>query len=140
MGTARAITADNLVVSPGHTCNLLGARIKGGVKVEDGATLNASGIYVKGSIQAKKAVSVDISDSTVEGSVEVEEGGSAHLQATQIKGDAKFVKNTDSLTISNNTIGGNLQCKENSLMPTGGGNLVQGNTEEQCAGLSLQNP
>jgi subtilisin family serine protease len=134
-GTVRAITADNLLVPPGHTCDLAGARIKGGVKVEDGATLNASGIYVKGSIQAKKAVAVNISDSTVDGSVEVEEGGSAHLHATQIKGDAKFVKNTNSLTITNNTINGNLHCKENELMPTGGENNVSGNKEEQCSGL-----
>jgi hypothetical protein len=134
-GTVRAITADNLVVPPGQSCNLVGAWIKGGIKVEDGATLNASGMYVKGSLQAKKAVSVTISDSMFNGSVEMEEGGSAHLNESQIRGDAKFVKNTGSLTISNNTIDGNLQCKENSQMPTGGGNRVQGNKEEQCAGL-----
>jgi len=134
-GTARYITADNLLVPSGKTCNLAGARIKGTVKVEDGATLNASGIYVKGSLQAKKAASVNISDSTFAGSVEVEEGGSAQLYGAQVMGDAKFVKNTGSLIISNNTIKGNLHCKENSLMPTGGGNLVQGNKEEQCSGL-----
>jgi subtilisin family serine protease len=134
-GTARAITADNLVVPPGQTCTLVNAWIKGSVKVEDGGTLNASNLYVKGSLQAKKAASVTISDSRFEGSVEMEEGGSARLQKSQVKGDAKFVKNTGSLTILNNTITGNLQCKENSLMPNGGGNLVQGNKEEQCAGL-----
>lgn len=134
-GIARYITADNLLVPPGKTCDLSGARIKGSVKVEDGATLNASGIYVKGSLQAKKTAFVRITNSTVNGSVEVEEGGSAYLHLSQINGDAKFIKNTGNLTISNNTIKGNLQCKENQVMPIGGGNLVQGNKEDQCSGL-----
>lgn len=133
-GTVHWITADNLVVPPGETCNLVSARIKGTLKVEEGATLTASGLYVKGSIQAKKAVSVTISDSLVDGTVEVEEGGSAVLQGTQIKGGAKFVKNTNRLYIANNRILGNLHCKENSLLPVGGGNLVQGTKEDQCSG------
>jgi len=133
--TVSWLTADNLMVPPGATCNLAGARIKGTVKVEDGATLNASGMYVKGGVQAKKAASVNVSSSTIYGSFEMEEGGTAQLYGAQVKGDAKFIKNTGSLTISNNTINGNLQCKENSLMPTGGNNLVQGNKEEQCSGL-----
>jgi subtilisin family serine protease len=134
-GTARWITADNLIVPPGATCNLTGARIKGTLKVEEGATLAASSVYVKGSIQAKKSAFVDISDSIVDGSVEVEEGSSARLSATQIKGDAKFIKNMNSIVISNNTIKGNLQCKENRLRPTGGGNIVLGNKEDQCRRL-----
>jgi subtilisin family serine protease len=133
--TAKYIVVDNLVVRPGKTCNLLGARIKGSIKVEDGATLIASGLYVKGSLQAKKAVSVNVSDSLFGGNFEVEEGGSAYLYSSQIMGGAKFDKNTNAVTISNNTINGNLQCKENRLMPTGGGNLVQGKKEDQCAGL-----
>jgi len=134
-GTVDWLTADNLLVPPGANCNLIGGRIKGTLKVEEGATLSANGIYVKGSLQAKKAAAVNISLSTFDGSVEMEEGGSAQLYGTQVNGDAKFIKNTDSLTISDNTIKGNLQCKENSLMPTGGNNLVQGNKEEQCSGL-----
>jgi subtilisin family serine protease len=134
-GTVHWITADNLVVPPDETCNLVSARIKGTLKVEEGATLDASGLYVKGGIQAKKAVSVQISDSIVDGNVEIEEGGSAFLQGTQIQGGAKFMKNSSSIFISNNRIQGNLQCKENQLMPTGGGNLVQGSKEDQCSGL-----
>ena len=134
-GTARFITADNLIVPPGSTCNLTSARIKGTLKVEESATLTASMIYVKGSIQAKKAFSVDISDSIVDGSVEVEEGRSARLHATQIQGDAKFIKNRNTLVITNNWIKGNLQCKENRVMPGGGNNIVLGNKEDQCSGL-----
>jgi subtilisin family serine protease len=134
-GTAGFVVADNVLVPRRATCNLAGGRINGTVKVEEGATLYASGIYVKGSVEAKKAASANLSDSVVDGSVVVEEGGSARLDASQIQGDAKFIKNTGSLSITDNTIGGNLQCKENRLIPTGGGNLVQGNKEDQCSGL-----
>ena len=134
-GSARAITADNLLVPKGATCHLEGARIKGSIKVEEGASLHASGLYVKGSLQAVKAVSVNIISSSFEGSFEMEEGGSSQLYGAQIQGDAKFMKNNGSLTIANNTIGGNMQCKENSLVPVGGNNDVQGNKEDQCANL-----
>jgi subtilisin family serine protease len=134
-GAARGITADNLLVPPGHTCSLVGARIKGSVKVEDGATLNASGIDVKGGVQIKKAASVDLSNSRIRGSVQVEESGAARLDALDVSGDVQVFKNTGSLTISDNTIGGNLQCKENSQTPTGGDNTVLGKKEDQCSDL-----
>ncbi|MBW4556972.1 MAG: hypothetical protein KME59_13680 [Trichormus sp. ATA11-4-KO1] len=44
-------------------------------------------------------------------------------------------QNTGGLTIKNNRIDGNLQCKENRPAPTGGGNIVQGNKEDQCSRL-----
>jgi hypothetical protein len=134
-GTVHWITADNLVVPPGATCNLIGGRVKGTLKVEEGATLYASGLYVKGSIQAKKAASVQISESIVDGNVEVEEGRSALLKETQIRGGAKFIKNRNSIFIANNTIQGDLECKENRYVPTGGGNLVLGSKKDQCSGL-----
>jgi len=37
--------------------------------------------------------------------------------------------------IARNQIDGNLQCKENSPRPTGGGNVVRGNKEDQCRRL-----
>jgi hypothetical protein len=37
--------------------------------------------------------------------------------------------------IDGNRIDGNLQCKANRPPPTGGGNVVQGNEEDQCARL-----
>jgi subtilisin family serine protease len=134
-GVVNWLTADNLLVPPGATCNLMGARIKGTLKVEDGATLLASGLYVKGSIQAKKAASVQITGSMVDGNLEVEEGGSASLKETQIKGGAKFIKNENTIFIANNTIQGDLECKENRYQPTGGGNLVLGSKKDQCSGL-----
>jgi len=134
-GAVSNLTADNLIVPPGKTCTILGAWIKGSVKVEEKAKLNASALYVKGGLQAKKAASVIISDSVINGGLQVEEGGSAQLKTSLIQSDVLFVKNTGSLTILNNTIHGNLQCKENKLQPSGDGNIVQGNKEDQCSGL-----
>ena len=44
-------------------------------------------------------------------------------------------QNTGGVEIRGNRINGNLQCKENSPRPTGGGNVVGGNKEDQCARL-----
>lgn len=43
--------------------------------------------------------------------------------------------NRGALSVSGNRINGNLQCKENASTPTGGGNVVGGNKEDQCVGL-----
>jgi hypothetical protein len=37
--------------------------------------------------------------------------------------------------ISSNRVNGNLQCKENQPAPTGSGNTVGGNKEDQCQRL-----
>jgi hypothetical protein len=44
-------------------------------------------------------------------------------------------QNPGGVSITSNRVNGNLQCKENVPAPTGGGNIVQGNKEDQCAGL-----
>jgi subtilisin family serine protease len=134
MGTSGGLTVDNLVVPEGRTCTLNGAQVRGSVKVEAGAVLVASRLNVKGSVQVKIAASVDISDSVVGSSVQVEESGPVRLNALRVSGDMQIVKNTDSLTISDNTISGNLQCKDNSQTPTGGNN-VAGKKEDQCSDL-----
>ena len=48
------------------------------------------------------------------------------MQAFQNRGGVNFTRNR---------IEGNLQCKENSPPPTGGGNVVQSNKEDQCRRL-----
>ncbi|HEY3475095.1 MAG TPA: S8 family serine peptidase [Anaerolineales bacterium] len=134
-GALGPVTVDNILVTSDQTCVLVGTRVTGNIKVEARATLRAIGIQVKGNIQAKGAMAVRISESLILGSVQFEEGESAYLQFTSMSGGAQFFKNTGSLTIVDNTIGGNLQCKENRLPPTGGRNLVQGNKEGQCSNL-----
>ncbi len=51
-----------------------------------------------------------------------------------ILANLQAVSNTGGLVIQNNRISENLQCKQNSLPPTGGGN-VAGDKEDQCARL-----
>lgn len=46
-----------------------------------------------------------------------------------------MVKNTGGARIVSNRVDGNLQCKEIRPVPTGGGNVVPGNKEDQCARL-----
>ena len=51
-----------------------------------------------------------------------------------IGGSLQAVKNTGGLSINNNTIDGNLQCKENQPAPTGSGNTAALKTD-QCRAL-----
>ena len=52
-----------------------------------------------------------------------------------VNGDVQMFQNTGGVRVARNRIDGNLQCKENRPAPTGGGNVVQGNKEDQCARL-----
>jgi hypothetical protein len=148
-----AETVDNLRVPDGATCALSGTRVQGTIKVETGATLRASTVAVVGNVQAENAAEVMVTDSSVGGSVQVKQGGSANVTGTAVTGDIQYDQNARPLnasgnrvggnlqvvgnraqaSISNNTIVGNLQCKENSPPPVGGGNLVHGSAEDQCA-------
>jgi subtilisin family serine protease len=134
-GSLGAITVDNLTVPRGSACTLAGTRVEGSVKVEAGATLGASGISLVGNLQADGASSVIVSESTIGGSLQVVKGGLNLLSSSSVDGDVQFFENSGGVTISNNTIGGNLKCKVNNPAPTGGGNIVQGNKEDQCSGL-----
>jgi hypothetical protein len=134
-GTIGATTVDNLRVPQGATCTLNGTRVKGTVKVERGATLTASGISVVGNIQAEGAAAVNVAASTVGGSVQIVQGGSSKLDRNSVKGDVQYFENRGTISIISNRIDGNLQCKENSPRPAGGGNIVGGNKEDQCARL-----
>ena len=155
-GTIGAATVDNLRVPQGATCTLNGTRVKGTVKVERAATLRANRIRVVGNVQAENARNVIVRrGSIVGGSVQIVQGGAAHILGSRINGDILFddqaralrsggnriggnlqaFQNTGGVRIWNNRIDGNLQCKENRPAPVGGGNIVQGNKEDQCRRL-----
>ena len=134
-GTIGAKTVDNLRVPQGATCTLNGTRIKGTLKVERGATLKASGIRVVGNIQAEGARSVTVGLSRIGGSVQIVQGGSSKLNRNIVNADVQYFGNRGAIRITKNRLGGNLQCKENSRRPTGGGNVVRGTKEDQCARL-----
>jgi hypothetical protein len=153
-GTIGAITVDNLRVPQGATCTLNGTLVKGTITVKANATLVASGVRVVGNVQAENAKRVVVKGSSrVGGSVQVKQGGSATVKSSRITGDIQYDANTRYLRANSNKVGGsiqvvgnfggaeifrnvvngNLQCKENTPAPTGGGNIVGGNKEDQCA-------
>ena len=154
--TLGQITVDNLRVPQGGTCTLNGTRVKGTIKVERNATLRASGVRVVGNVQAENAALVVVrSNSFVGGSIQIVQGGGARIVMTHITHDILFddnrrqivarennvggnlqaFQNTGGVSIVDNRIDGNLQCKANSPPPTGGGNVVMGNKEDQCRRL-----
>jgi hypothetical protein len=150
------VVVDNLRVPDDATCVLNGTRVKGTIKVERGATLRAFAVRVVGNVQGEDARKVAIRDgSRIGGSVQVEQGGKARVSGSKVKGDIQFDQNDGALhaesnkvggsiqvigndaqaTITDNRVDGNLQCKENEPPPVGGGNVVQGNKEDQCEAL-----
>ena len=154
-GTIGARTVDNLRVPDGATCELNGITVKGTIKVETGATLKATGVRVIGNVQAENHKFVKLVGSTVGGSVQFDQGGAFKVVNTDVEGSIQVVSNNgpsrlkandvnqdvqvfghrNGIAIVDNRIDGNLQCKENSPAPTGGGNRVQGNKEDQCKRL-----
>ncbi|MGH2683635.1 MAG: hypothetical protein ACRDIX_10420 [Actinomycetota bacterium] len=155
-GTIGARTVDNLRVPQRATCTLNGTIVKGTIKVGRAATLKAYGVRVVGNVQAENARNVVVRGrSRIGGSIQIVQGGAARIVRNRINGDILFddqrraltarrnriggnlqaFQNTGGVTITNNRIDGNLQCKENVPRPTGGGNVVQGTKEDQCARL-----
>lgn len=155
VGTIGARTVDNVRVPAGKSCTLNGTRVKGTVKVERGATLRASDIRVVGNVQAESHRRVTLGASTVGGSVQLDQGGAFSVSRTKITGgiqvkdnrgqsslrantvnqDIQVFAHDGGIAITRNRVDGNLQCNENTPAPTGGGNVVQGNKEDQCKNL-----
>lgn len=155
-GTIGGVTVDNLRVPDAATCILSGTLVEGTVKVESNAVLKAYGIRVIGNVQAENAQKVVLVDrSKIGGSVQIVQGRAARVIGARINGDILFdeqegklaakgsriggnlqaFQNRGGVSILNNRIDGNLQCKENSPAPVGGGNIVEGNKEDQCEDL-----
>jgi len=155
-GTIGAATVDDLRVPHGATCTLQGATVKGTIEVESDAVLRAYGVRVVGNVQGESAQKVVVAEgSRVGGSVQVKQGEQARVIDSRVIGDIQFddngsknvarrnlvggsvqaFQNDGGVAIFGNRIDGNLQCKENSPRPTGGGNIVGGNKEDQCRGF-----
>lgn len=136
-GSLGAVTVDNLRVPEGATCTLAGTSVKGTVKVERGAVLRASRVTVVGNVQAENAGRVGVNASRVDGSIQVVQGAGADIRDTVVNSDVQIFSNAGAAsTVIANAIDGNLQCKENTAPPAGGGNRVRGNAEDQCAALA----
>lgn len=155
-GTIGAATLDNVRVPQDASCTLNGTKVKGTITVQRNATLLANDVLVIGNVQAENARNVVVQKtSVVGGSVQIKQGGAATIANSKVNADIQFESNRAKLRalsnivggnvqafqnrggveIRNNRIDGNLQCKENSPAPTGSGNVVQGDKEDQCRRL-----
>lgn len=134
-GTIGAVTVDNLRVPQGATCTLDGTVVKGTITVQSQATLRAVQVRVVGNVQSENARRVVVRGSSVGGSIQHVQGGSASVNNNRVTGDVQMFSNSGEIVISRNRINGNLQCKANTPAPTGGGNVVDGNKEDQCRSL-----
>ena len=154
-GSIGARTVDNLRVPDGATCTLDGTRVKGTITVGGQASLKATQVSVVGNVQAENHKVVSLAGSTVGGSVQFDQGGpfkvantkvtgsiqvnanegESRLKANRVNADIQVFGHDGSVRIVDNRVDGNLQCKENVPAPTGGGNVVQGNKEDQCKPL-----
>jgi len=65
----------------------------------------------------------------------VSNSGESRLNAATVNADIEVFSHRGGIAMTNNRVDGNLQCKENTPPPTGGGNVVQGNKEDRCVRL-----
>jgi hypothetical protein len=154
-GTIGAVTVEDVKVPSGATCTLNGTRVQGNVTIARNGTLKATRTSVGGNVQSQGHKLVTLRDgSRIGGSVQLESGGEVQVADSRVDGSVQLKSNTAKAGVartvvgsdvqlfsnrgalaSQNRIDGNLQCKSNSPAPTGGGNVVGGNKEDQCARL-----
>jgi hypothetical protein len=144
-GAIKAVSLDdNVVVPAGATCRLLGTRIDGNVIVNRDATLLARGVKVGGNIQAENHERVVVRPRTVDdrtirsrvgGSIQLVAGGGGRLLRNIVDSDIQLFGNDGRFEVRRNRVDGNLQCKGNDPRPVGGGNVVEGDKEDQCRNL-----
>jgi len=132
-----AIVIDGDVhVSPSGTCTLDGTRIGGNIKLNESGSLIASSVRVGGNIEADGTANVVVLfDSSIDGNVQAKQGGQVRIEGVRVGGDVQLFSNSGAITVRDSHIGGNLQCKSNLRFPTGSGNQVGGNKEDQCSRL-----
>jgi len=150
-----AVEIDSVRVPSGAACVLEGTGLIGSILVEPGAVLDARSVRVRGNLQADGAAAVLVAgNSAITGSVQLKQGGAASIINAHIGGDLQFtaqhgallaqgnritgslqaVDNLGGITLNQNLINGNLQCKQNRPAPTGSGNRAA-SLEDQCANL-----
>lgn len=143
-----SIVEGNIVVSTGGNLLVQGTTIRGSVQAE-GATRvrlqpdpnSGRDTEVNGDVQLKNTLAgftSAIVDAQVGGTVLLDSNnGPINVFGNSVNADVQVFQNTALVRIRDNTIDGNLQCKSNTPAPrNGGGNVVQGNAEDQCAGFS----
>ncbi len=136
--------AGSVIVPRGTHCTLNGTRVDGDVKVGAGARVYLKGARIDGNVQGQNARWIGTTVRTVNGTtlrtvvcgnIQAEQGVGGSLLHTVVRGDIQVFSNRGSFKIARNVVDGNLQCKSNSPAPTGYGNRVEGDKENQCRGM-----
>jgi len=138
--TAQGITVGGDVQADGHDSLLMAASSvrNGSVQAKNGTGLSTSliGLWIGGDVELFDSDHgfVFASGNTVGGNFKIEknETGFYDLRGNFIAGNLQFFTNAGLSFIQDNTIEGNLQCKENVPPPVSAPNAVGGNAEEQC--------
>jgi len=153
-------THDNVIVPAGTVCNssahitgsvkvfggfnaFSGTTIEGNIEGEPGhrfVRLFGLSVVVRGNVQLKNAAPAESSGymagTEIGGNFQWEANPNVlAAQGGTIGGDLIIVQSTGATEIFGNVVQGNLQCSENNPPPTGGGNTVTGNKQDQCAGF-----
>lgn len=147
--TIRSSTVEgNIVVTTNGNLLVQGSTIKGSVQSEGAKRIRLQpdlttgrDTEVNGDVQIKNTVAgltSAIVDATVGGTILLDDNDApTNLFGNTVGSDVQVFQNSAVVRIRDNTIDGNLQCKQNTPRPTnGGGNVVGGNAEDQCAGFA----
>jgi hypothetical protein len=138
----------NIVVGTGGNLLVQGTTIRGSVQSEGALRVRLQSdpntgrdTEVIGDVQIKNTtggLTSTIIDAQIGGTILLDSNATAtNVFGNTVNGDVQVFQNTAVVRIRDNSIGANLQCKSNAPRPVnGGGNVVQGNAEDQCAGFS----
>ncbi|HYN37883.1 MAG TPA: hypothetical protein VES39_01385 [Rhodospirillales bacterium] len=139
----------NIVVASNGNLLVQGSTILGSVQSEGGVRVRLQPnpttgreTFVNGDVRLRDMVpgtnASTVIDVAVGGTVLIDSNDApTNLFGNDVNGDVQVFQNTRVVRIRDNTIDGNLQCTSNTPAPVnGGGNIVQGNDENQCAGFS----
>ncbi len=155
-GSLGAVTVGNLRVPANRSCTLTGTRVTGSITVETNAYLTATRATISGSIISNGGKVIKVTaGTTVGGSIQAKQGCSAKIDGARITrdlvveadravvsltnntvgGNLVALRNTSSTWIAYNTIRGNLSCTGNIPAPGGRNNVVSGAKLDQCSRL-----
>lgn len=138
----------NIVVGTGGNLLVQGSTIRGSVQSEGALRVRLQpdpntgrDSQVIGDVQIKNTaagLTSTIVDAQIGGTILIDSNAAPfNVFGNSVNGDVQVFQNTAVVRIRDNSIDGNLQCKSNTPRPfNGGGNIVQGNAEDQCAGFS----
>lgn len=137
-----------------HTVSVYNSTVEGDVQSKSARYVKVQGSVIDGNVQTERTVegqhvvtsrvggdiqskytNTRVDKNRVGGNVQHTVGRHLSLRSNVIGGDAQVEKNRYWQRIYGNTIGGNLDCKENSPAPVGSGNRVYGSKTGQCRGL-----